>query len=150
MNRDRIYKIKTGKVSPLLYSLSTLVILLALVLVGRSFAPERVQITILGTTDLHGNIDPIDYYTNKSDNRGLAKVATLIKRIRQEHANVLLIDSGDTIQGSPLESFHGRKNNQPIDPMMLVMNSLNYDSMTEGNYENNFGLKTLENASREA
>ena len=39
-------------------------------------APNRVQITILGTTDLHGNIDPVDYYTNKPDNRGLAKIST--------------------------------------------------------------------------
>src|SRR5689334_8438661 len=124
--------------SPFIYSLSTLVILLALVLVGRSFAPDRVQITILGTTDLHGNINPIDYYTNKPDNRGLAKIATLIKRVRKEQPNVLLIDSGDTIQGTPLESFHGCKNNQPIDPMMMVMNSLNYDSMTVGNHEYNF------------
>jgi 2',3'-cyclic-nucleotide 2'-phosphodiesterase/3'-nucleotidase len=60
---------------------------------------ERVQITILGTTDLHGNINPIDYYTNKPDNRGLAKIATLIKAIRKDQPNVLLIDSGDTIQG---------------------------------------------------
>src|ERR1043166_3786125 len=74
---------------------------------------ERVQITIIGTTDLHGNLNPIDYYTNKPDNRGLAKIATLIKAIRKEQPNVLLIDSGDTIQGSPLESFHGRKNNDP-------------------------------------
>jgi len=113
-------------------------------------APERVQITILGTTDLHGNINPIDYYTNKPDNRGLAKVATLIKRIRGEQPNVLLIDSGDTIQGSPLESFHGRKNNQPRDPMMLVMNSLKYDAMAVGNHEYNFGLKVLEKARQEA
>src|ERR1041385_4475174 len=118
------------KLSPFIYSLATLVIMLALVLVGRSFVPERVQITILGTTDLHGNIDPIDYYTNKPDNRGIAKVATLIKRARRDQPNTLLIDSGDTIQGSPLESFHGRKNNQPVDPMMLVMNSLKYDAMT--------------------
>jgi len=124
--------------------------MLALVLVGRSFAPERVQITILGTTDLHGNIDPIDYYTNKPDNRGFAKVATLITRIRKEQPNTLLIDSGDTIQGSPLESFHGRKNNAPPDPMMLVMNSLNYDAMTVGNHEYNFGLKVLEKARSEA
>src|SRR5690349_5791433 len=117
-----ITNMKTHK-SPFIYSLSTLIIMLALVLVGRSFAPDRVQITILGTTDLHGNIDPIDYYTNKPDNRGIAKIATLIKRIRNEQPNVLLIDSGDTIQGSPLESFHGRKNNAPKDPMMLVMNS---------------------------
>src|ERR1043165_8623595 len=141
---------KNRKVSPIIYSLATLVIMLAFVLVGRSFAPDRVQITILGTTDLHGNILPIDYYTNKADNRGIAKIATLVKRVRKEQPNVLLIDSGDTIQGTPLESFHGRKNNKPIDPMMLVMNSLNYDSMTVGNHEYNFGLKVLEKARSEA
>jgi 2',3'-cyclic-nucleotide 2'-phosphodiesterase / 3'-nucleotidase len=141
---------KNLKPSPFIYSFATLVIMLALVLVGRSFVPERVQITILSTTDLHGNIEPIDYYTNKPDNRGLAKVATLIKRIRKEQSNILLIDSGDTIQGSPLESFHGRKNNQPPDPMMLAMNSLNYDAMTVGNHEYNFGLKVLEKARKEA
>lgn len=140
---------KTHK-SPFIYSVSTLIIMLALVFVGRSFAPDRVQITILGTTDLHGNINPIDYYTNKPDNRGIAKIATLIKRIRKEQSNVLLIDSGDTIQGSPLESFHGRKNNLPKDPMMLVMSSLNYDAMTVGNHEYNFGLKVLEKARSEA
>ncbi len=113
-------------------------------------APQRVQITVLGTTDLHGNIYPIDYYTNKPDNRGLAKVATLIKRVRREQPNVVLIDSGDTIQGTPLESFHGRKNNQPIDPMMLAMNSLQYDAMAVGNHEYNFGLKVLEKARSEA
>src|SRR5678816_1464727 len=113
---------KTRK-SPFLYSLATLIIMLALVLVGRSFAPDRVQITILGTTDLHGHINPIDYYTNKPDNSGIAKVATMIKSIRKEQPNLLLIDSGDTIQGTPLESFHARKNNQPSDPMMLAMDS---------------------------
>ncbi|HVF23373.1 MAG TPA: bifunctional UDP-sugar hydrolase/5'-nucleotidase [Pyrinomonadaceae bacterium] len=138
------------KRSPFFYSFMTLMTLLTLVFVARSFVPDRVQITILGTTDLHGNINPIDYYTNKPDNRGLAKVATLIKRIRREHPNVLLVDSGDTIQGSPLESFHGRKNNQPPDPMMLVMNSLNYDAMAVGNHEYNFGLKVLEKARGEA
>jgi 2',3'-cyclic-nucleotide 2'-phosphodiesterase / 3'-nucleotidase len=138
------------KLSPFIYPLSTIIILLTLVFVGRSFAPERVQITILGTTDLHGNILPVDYYTNKPDNRGFAKVATLIKRVRNEHPNVLLIDSGDTIQGSPLESFHGRKNNAPPDPMMLVMSSLAYDAMAVGNHEYNFGLKVLEKARSEA
>src|SRR4026207_551642 len=136
--------------SPFFRSFLTLVMLLTLVLVARSFVPDRVQITILGTTDLHGNINPIDYYTNKPDNRGFAKVATLIKRIRKEQPNVLLIDSGDTIQGSPLESFHVRKNNQPPDPMTLAMDSLNYDAMAVGNHEYNFGLKVLEKARKEA
>jgi len=117
---------------------------------GTADGGSRVQITILGTTDLHGNLDPIDYYTNKPDNRGLAKVATLIKAVRREQPNVILIDSGDTIQGSPLESLHARKNNQPPDPMMLTMNALKYDAMAVGNHEYNFGLKVLEKARSEA
>ena len=145
-----INHMKIRKPSPLVQSFSILVLLLAIVFVAQSFVPERVQITILGTTDLHGNINPIDYYTDKPDNRGLAKVATLIKRVRKEQPNTLLIDSGDTIQGSPLESFHSRKNNVRTDPMMLVMNSLNYDAMAVGNHEYNFGLKVLEKARGEA
>jgi len=141
---------KNRKFAPLIQSLTILVFLLVIVFVAHSFVPERVQITILGTTDLHGNINPIDYYTNKPDNRGFAKVATLIKRIRKEQPNTLLIDSGDTIQGSPLESFHSRKNNMRTDPMMLVMNALNYDAMAVGNHEYNFGLKVLEKARGEA
>jgi len=130
---------------------ATILTLLLLVFApAGSVAPERIQITILGTTDLHGNIFPIDYYTNKPDNRGIAKIATLVKRVRKEQPNVVLVDSGDTIQGSPLESYHNRKNNQPPDPMMLAMNSLKFDAMAVGNHEYNFGLKVLEKARSEA
>ncbi|MEP6913732.1 MAG: 5'-nucleotidase C-terminal domain-containing protein [bacterium] len=133
---------------------AALVIVLALILATFPFAgqgsAQRVQIVILSTTDQHGNIFPIDYYTDKRDNRGLAKLATIIKRVRKESANVVLIDSGDTIQGTPLEYYHNKKNNQPPDPMMLGMNALQYDSMTVGNHEYNFGLKVLEKARNEA
>jgi len=111
---------------------------------------KRVQIVILGTTDQHGNIFPIDYYTDKPDNRGLAKVATIIKRTRKENPNVVLIDSGDTIQGTPLAYYHNKKNNQPPDPMMLGMSALKYDAMAVGNHEYNFGFKVLEKARSEA
>jgi 2',3'-cyclic-nucleotide 2'-phosphodiesterase/3'-nucleotidase len=62
----------------------------------------------------------------------------------------MLIDSGDTIQGTPVQYYHNKKNNIPRDPMMLVMSSLHYDSMTVGNHEYNFGLKVLEKARSEA
>jgi 2',3'-cyclic-nucleotide 2'-phosphodiesterase/3'-nucleotidase len=114
-------------------------------------ASERAWITVLSTTDLHGNLLPVDYYTNKPDTRGLAKLATLIRQARSENpAGTLLLDSGDTIQGTPLEYFHNKKNNAPPDPMMLAMNALKFDALAVGNHEYNFGLGVLEKARREA
>lgn len=135
-------------------TLALLVLLLACLFAGLPLAGQttnqRVHIVVLGTTDLHGNIFPIDYYTDKSDNRGLAKVATLIKQVRKDNPNVLLVDSGDTIQGTPLAYYHNKKNNTPPHPMMLTMSALKYDAMAVGNHEYNFGLKVLEKARSEA
>jgi 2',3'-cyclic-nucleotide 2'-phosphodiesterase/3'-nucleotidase len=136
--------------------LASLSLLLALVCAfslarAQSPAAERAWITVLSTTDLHGNVLPVDYYTNRPDARGLAKVATLVRQARKENpAGTLLLDSGDTIQGTPLEYFHNKKNNAPPDPMMLAMNALRFDALAVGNHEYNFGLAVLEKARREA
>ena len=42
------------------------------------------RVTILATTDLHGNLLPYDYYTSRPAERGLAKIATLIHATRKE------------------------------------------------------------------
>ena len=95
--------------------------------------------------------------------RGLAKVATLIRAAEAENPNHLLIDCGDTIQGTPLEYAYqdiartglgplGLKPAAPLDhdPMMLAMNRLGYVAMTVGNHEYNFGLKNLDKARSDA
>lgn len=134
----------------LLALLSALALCSALAPARADDATRRAWVTIISTTDLHGNILPLDYYTNKPDARGLAKAATIINQIRRENPAALLADSGDTIQGTPLEYFHNKRNNAPPDPMMLAMNALRYDAMAVGNHEYNFGLAVLAKARREA
>jgi 2',3'-cyclic-nucleotide 2'-phosphodiesterase/3'-nucleotidase len=134
-----------------------------LFLAGLTQAKE-IKITLLATTDLHGNLRPYDYYTAQTADRGLAKLATLIRSARAENPNNLLIDCGDTIQGTPLESLYQHyieTGHLPLkltfpgppldhDPMMLAMNAIGYDAMVVGNHEFNFGLKNLAQARSQA
>ena len=124
---------------------------------------QAATVTVLATTDLHGYLYPADYVTGKPAARGLARLATLIRTAQAESPNHLLIDCGDTIQGSPMEYVYQtfvRTGKDPLDlpppaglsgdPMMLAMNRLRYDAMTVGNHEYNFGPKNLERARAEA
>jgi 2',3'-cyclic-nucleotide 2'-phosphodiesterase/3'-nucleotidase len=135
-------------------------LLLAVLLLAGGASARQVTVTLLVTTDLHGNIYPIDYFTGKPAERGLAKIASLVQAVRNENPNTLLVDCGDTIQGTPLESVYqhyvttGRLplgltfSAAPLggDPMMLAMNRLGYRAMVLGNHDFNFGLKNLEQA----
>jgi 2',3'-cyclic-nucleotide 2'-phosphodiesterase/3'-nucleotidase len=112
--------------------------------------PLQVRITLLGTTDLHGNLYPFDYYANRPADRGLAKIATLVRQVRATEKNVLLLDSGDTIQGTPLAHYFARKDTAKPNPTIAVMNALGYTAMATGNHEFNFGLPTLLKAKAEA
>jgi 2',3'-cyclic-nucleotide 2'-phosphodiesterase / 3'-nucleotidase len=136
-----------------LLAVTSLIVISALMSLNGSrhqAAATRAHVVILSTTDMHGRVLPIDYYTNKYDNVGIAKIATLVREARKNDPDLMLLDSGDTIQGTPLEYFHNKRNNTPPDPMMLAMNALHYDAMTVGNHEYNFGLKVLEKARSEA
>jgi 2',3'-cyclic-nucleotide 2'-phosphodiesterase/3'-nucleotidase len=114
---------------------------------------RTVTLRFLATTDLHGNIYPYDYYAARPAARGLAKISTLIARERAAQPNTLLLDCGDTIQGSPLEGVHQasiRSGGKDADPMMLAMNRLGYDAMAVGNHEFNYGRKNFEAARKDA
>ncbi|WP_224371049.1 bifunctional metallophosphatase/5'-nucleotidase [Hyalangium versicolor] len=106
-------------------------------------SPRTVR--LLQTSDLHTNIFPWDYFTGTADaSRGLAKVATLIQKARAENPDCnLLIDTGDTIQGTPLGTYYAQVDNTPRHPMAVAMNSLGYDAMALGNHEFNYGLGVL-------
>lgn len=73
----------------------------------------KVKLRIMETTDIHDNLLNYDYYSDKeTDQYGLAKTATLIKKAREEAKNSLLFDNGDLIQGNPLGDYVAK-----IDPL---------------------------------
>ena len=108
---------------------------------------QEVDVRILATTDLHTNLVNYDYYQDKpAQNVGLAKTAVLIEDAKKENSNVLLVDNGDTIQGTPLGTYKAIVN--PIKdgeqhPMYAALQKLGFDAGTLGNHEFNYGLDYL-------
>ncbi|ASW55137.1 bifunctional UDP-sugar hydrolase/5'-nucleotidase [Plantactinospora sp. KBS50] len=122
----------------------------------RPTRPQSWSLTLLGTSDTHGNVYNWDYYKDaefddsKQNDVGLAKIATLINEIRAERRNrgILVLDAGDTIQGTPLTTYYAKQ--EPITethqrhPMARAMNVIDYDAVTLGNHEFNYGLPLLD------
>jgi 2',3'-cyclic-nucleotide 2'-phosphodiesterase/3'-nucleotidase len=107
---------------------------------------QTLDLTILATTDIHTHYLPYDYFTdNPVATNGLVKVAAAIKEERNQHPNILLLDNGDNIQGTPLGDYLVKNPPQgrEISPIMRLLNAMRYDAMTLGNHEFNFGLDYL-------
>ncbi|MEU8676598.1 5'-nucleotidase C-terminal domain-containing protein [Streptomyces sp. NPDC048560] len=117
---------------------------------------KRYSFTVMGTTDLHGNVFNWDYFTDKEfddkahNDVGLAKISTLVDRIREERGrhNTLLIDAGDTIQGTQLSYYYAKidpitAKRGPVHPMAQAMNAIGYDAAALGNHEFNYGIPVL-------
>jgi 2',3'-cyclic-nucleotide 2'-phosphodiesterase/3'-nucleotidase len=113
-----------------------------------------VKITIMGTTDMHGTVFNWDYFKNAEyddsakNDIGLAKVATLVEAVRAQRGrdNTLMIDAGDTIQGTPLAYYYARIapiTNGHLHPMAAAMNHIGYDAAALGNHEFNYGIPLL-------
>ncbi|MGW2675467.1 bifunctional metallophosphatase/5'-nucleotidase [Streptomyces sp. NPDC001436] len=112
--------------------------------------------TVMGTTDLHGNVFNWDYFTDKEfddkahNDIGLAKISTLVNQVRAEkgRCNTLLIDAGDTIQGTQLAYYYAKVDpitarRGPVHPMAQAMNAIGYDAAAIGNHEFNYGIPVL-------
>ena len=101
-------------------------------------AAGETLITILHTNDTHSQIDPLP--TNDKqypDKGGVARRATLVKRIRQENPNTLMIDAGDVFQGTPYFNFY--KGEVEYKSMSLIR----YDVGTLGNHDFDNGVAAL-------
>jgi len=105
------------------------------------FAGEKL--VIMGTTDIHGNVFPFDYFTQKEKKTGLAKIFSLVKKLRSENQNTVLIDAGDLIQGTPFANYFATDQKEKENPLIRVLNLMNYDALVVGNHEFDYGLEYL-------
>jgi 5'-nucleotidase len=104
-----------------------------------AIAADQIQITILHTNDMHSRIDPFpnDGRTNAGLG-GMARRAALIRQIRQQQANLLLLDAGDIFQGTPYFNFFGGELE------FRLMTQMGYDAATFGNHDFDNGLEGLQ------
>lgn len=100
-------------------------------------AGDETRITILHTNDVHSQIDPLPANDRNAGRGGVARRATLIRRVRAENPNTLLLDAGDAFQGTPY--FNLYKGEAEFKAMSL----LGYDAMTLGNHDFDNGVDGL-------
>lgn len=100
-----------------------------------------MKIRILATSDVHGYITPFKYSDRSMGGIGLSSAAVLINQYRDE--NTIVVDNGDSLQGSPLVYHHQLTNPQGINPMALANNLLKLDYVNVGNHDFNYGVKYL-------
>ncbi|MBN1680589.1 MAG: 5'-nucleotidase C-terminal domain-containing protein [Anaerolineae bacterium] len=100
------------------------IVLLVIGLIPSAMAQdeETFALTIMHTNDTHAQHEP-------NGDGGVARQATVVKQIRAEVENSLLLDAGDRFTGTLFhQQYHGQDNVQ-------IMNLLGYDAMTLGNHE---------------
>jgi len=103
------------------------------------FKKEKIKkLTVLYTNDQHSRIEPFpDNDPKYAGLGGFAKRASLIKQIRSEEKNILLLDAGDIFQGTPyFNYYHGELEYK-------LMTQMGYDAVTLGNHDFDLGLANI-------
>jgi len=96
------------------------------------------KLTILHTNDVHSRLEPfpMDGSANAGQG-GVAARAEMIRRIRSEEEQVLLLDAGDIFQGTPYFNFYKGE------PEIKAMTAMGYDAATMGNHDFDAGLENF-------
>ncbi len=106
---------------------------------------ETVNLRIIGTTDLHGQLNSKDYELGVDyNNGGLARVMDLITRTRNElpRENTFTLDAGDVLYDYTTEYIFS-ENQEAIQPIYKAMALVGYDAITLGNHEFDYGYEYI-------
>ena len=98
------------------------------------------SLTISFTSDIHGYFSNIDYASGKEQASGLCNCAGLFAR----GENTLILDGGDTLQGSPFTCYYQKSRHTEGYLPAKVMNAAGYQFITLGNHDFDFGVGQIE------
>ena len=96
------------------------------------------NLKIYFTSDLHGYVYPTDYVDRSQKNIGLLNIINQFEK----DGNTLIIDAGDTIQGSPFTNYLSTAEFD-VHPIATIFNKAGYDYITLGNHDFNYGFDYL-------
>ncbi|MDE6485360.1 MAG: bifunctional metallophosphatase/5'-nucleotidase [Duncaniella sp.] len=111
----------------------SLLILMALSL--NNIAAREVTVSLLETTDMHGNFFPRDFINARQASGSLARVSTLVDSLRESGKNVVLLDNGDILQGQPTAYYYNFIDTVTPHPVARMLNFLGYDAASIGNHD---------------
>ena len=112
----------------------------------KTFAEKKtVDFRIIHTTDIHGHFFPYDYINRKPLSGSVARIASYVDSLRNIYGNkLLLLDSGDILQGQPTSYFYNFLNTQSPNIAASVINYMKYDAQTIGNHDIEPGHKVYD------
>ncbi|WP_314061948.1 5'-nucleotidase C-terminal domain-containing protein [uncultured Vagococcus sp.] len=119
----------------------------------KAVGKETKTLTILGTSDVHGNVWDWSYEDDAAADLGFAKIGTIVKAERAKNPHSILVDAGDNLQGTLLTDDLYSSNPDYLTkehPVITAMKTIGYDSMSLGNHEFNFGLELIKKVEKEA
>lgn len=99
---------------------------------------DKVKIVILHTNDVHSHLEPFPANDPKfAGLGGVERRAAMIKQIRAQEKNVLVLDAGDIFQGTPYFNMYGGE------AEIKLMSAMGYDASAIGNHDFDGGLDNL-------
>jgi len=114
-------------------------------------ALDTAHIVIVATTDVHGRVFGWDYVRDAAAPGGLSRAATALETLRARYpGQIVLVDAGDLLQGNPFAVYYGRYDKRQPQPIVDALNVLQYDAVTPGNHDFDFGVDFLRRAASQA
>lgn len=115
------------------------VFIVAVIAWGQITSVPGKRLVILHTNDLQGQIMPFSEAGNKAELGGFARIAAKVQEFKESADNVILLDAGDTIQGTLFTKVFGGVY------VGELMSKIGYNAVTIGEHDFDEGPEGLKN-----